>query len=132
MNKRIREVREHFNLTQTQFGEALGASRDEISNIEYGRLKNPERKEPIIQLICTKFGVSEAWLRNGTGEMFEPKDRAQELDDFVNEVLHDRPESFRAALVSTLMHFKPEEWFILENIYQKIKDEMEQKKETDG
>ena len=36
MHNRIKMVRESLQLSQREFGEKLGVSRDVISNIEYG------------------------------------------------------------------------------------------------
>ena len=84
MHTRIKEVREHLGLSQTEFGKRLGISRDAVSNLEYNRLKKPEQKEPIIKLICREFGVNETWLRTGEGEMFE-QTRASVLDRLSTE-----------------------------------------------
>ena len=69
LSKRLREVRTALDLTQTQFGEALGTTRSVIGNYEYGRGKP---KKPFLRLICTIYNVNSEWLINGTGEMFNP------------------------------------------------------------
>lgn len=67
MNQRIKEIRNILNLSQREFGEKLGVSRDVISNIEYARV---EPKKVFIQLLCTTYNVNEDWLLTGQGEMF--------------------------------------------------------------
>lgn len=68
--ERIKYLRKNvLNMSQEKFGLELGVNRDVINNIERNRLKNPEQKEPLYQLICSKFGISEKWLRTGEGEM---------------------------------------------------------------
>jgi len=81
----------------------------------------------VISLICREFHVREAWLRDGEGEMFEIKPRAEELGELVRKLLADRPESFRSRLITSLLRFEPNspEWQILENIYNSIADEKE-------
>lgn len=65
--ERVKAIREHFHLTQKQFAEKLGISRNTISKYEYeGR--NPEG--PIVELVCREFGVSRDWLLEGKGAMF--------------------------------------------------------------
>lgn len=56
------------NLSQREFGERLGVSRDVISNIEYNRV---EPKDLLISHICKVYGVNEKWLRTGKGNMQE-------------------------------------------------------------
>ena len=63
---RIKEVRKHFNLSQTEFGEKIGLTRPTIANIELDRIKI---SEAYIKLICQTFNVNPLWLENGTGDM---------------------------------------------------------------
>lgn len=123
MNNRIKEVREHFKLTQTEFGERLGVSRDVIGNIEYNRLKNPKQKEPIIKLICSTFGVNEIWLRTGEGEMFQAMTENEELAAYLGDVMHDEPESFRRRLTLEMKNWTPEIWQMLEEICKRLATE---------
>lgn len=67
IGKRIKNIREMKTLTQKEFGEQIGVSRDVIGNIEYGRV---EVKENIIKLVILMFNINEDWLRTGKGEMF--------------------------------------------------------------
>ena len=123
MNNRIREVREHFKLTQTEFGERLGVSRDVIGNIEYNRLKNPKQKEPIIKLICSTFGVNEIWLRSGEGEMFQAMTDDEELAAYLGDVMNDEPASFRRRLTLEMKNWTPEVWQMLEEICKRLATE---------
>lgn len=65
--ERLRELRKHFKLSQTEFAEKLGVTRSVIKNLELGVV---EIKDHMFKLISATFGASEEWLRNGTGEMF--------------------------------------------------------------
>ena len=123
MNNRIREVREHFKLTQTEFGERLGVSRDVIGNIEYNRLKNPKQKEPIIKLICSTFGVNELWLRTGEGEMFQAMTEDEELAAYLGDVMNDEPASFRLRLTLEMKNWTPEVWQMTEEICKRLATE---------
>lgn len=67
MNKRIREIRECKNLSQTKFAEMLGMTRSMISNMELGLVDVPDYR---IKSICKTYNVNEHWLRTGEGEMF--------------------------------------------------------------
>ncbi len=81
MVDRIKSVREALNLSQREFGEKLGVSRDVISNIEYGRV---QPKPLLLQHLCQMYKVNEYWLNTGEGEMF---DERPESNDKLDEVL---------------------------------------------
>lgn len=78
---RVKIVREALNLSQREFGENLGVSRDVISNIEYGRV---QPKKLLLQHMCQQYKVNEHWLETGDGEMF---DESFESDDKFDEAL---------------------------------------------
>lgn len=69
IGKRVKEVRKRSNLSQTKFAERLETNLNEIRNIELGRLREPNRKKPILKLICYEFNVSKEWLFFGEGNM---------------------------------------------------------------
>lgn len=70
IHDRMKQIRQENNLTQNEFGEKLGISRDVYANLENNRLKKPETKDPIIKLISKVFGINEEWLRTGNGEKY--------------------------------------------------------------
>ncbi|WP_096636402.1 helix-turn-helix domain-containing protein [Clostridium cochlearium] len=65
--KRVTNIRKSNNLTQKEFGEKLGVSRDVIFNIESGRVK---AKDLFLTHLCDIFNVNKEWLLTGEGEMF--------------------------------------------------------------
>ena len=89
MHNRIRAVRKALNLSQREFGESLGVSRDVISNIEYGRVPP---KEPFLIHLCQQCRVNRHWLDTGEGDMFEgdtPQDAVGELIHIFNRLCPD-------------------------------------------
>lgn len=76
MKDRIRKIRRDLDLTQQEFADRIGIKRNTIANYETGR---NEPIDSVVSLICREFGVNEEWLRDGTGEMFEP-DSGDELE----------------------------------------------------
>ncbi|RKL63823.1 XRE family transcriptional regulator [Thermoanaerobacteraceae bacterium SP2] len=67
MHERIKEVRNLLKLSQKEFGEKLGVSRDVIANIEYNRV---EPQKIFIQHLCNIFSVNQDWLETGVGNVF--------------------------------------------------------------
>lgn len=76
MYDRIKAVREAYRLTQREFGERLGVSRDVISNLEYERV---QPKDVFIRHICEMYNINEQWLKTGNGEMFlsDPEEKSR-------------------------------------------------------
>lgn len=67
MFNRIKLVRQAMKLSQREFGEKLGVSRDVISNLEYNRV---QPKPLLLRHICSLYGVNPVWMETGEGEMF--------------------------------------------------------------
>ena len=116
MNERIKELRRIKNMTLEAFGAKVGVTRAAVSNIENCR-SNPS--DQLILSICREFGVSEQWLRTGTGEMFPPRTRAQEIADFAADLLSDEPESTRSVVISYLMRWDADDWAAVTKILRK-------------
>lgn len=115
INERFLNFVKSSGLTQTQIGEKLMLSRAQISHLCRGHSNLTDR---IISDVCTKFGVSEMWLRDGVGEMYVKRSRNEEIARMVNDILADDDESFRKRLIASLCSLSTEEW----NVLQKIAD----------
>lgn len=77
INQRIRELRKSLGLNQSEFGARIGLKQSAASKMEQDGSAVVDQN---IRLICNTFGVSERWLREGTGDM-----HAQTRDDYVRE-----------------------------------------------
>ena len=75
INQRIKIFRKSLHLSQEEFGKRIGLKKSAASWIEK---EGSTITDANIRLICTTFGVSERWLRDGTGDML-----AQTRDDYV-------------------------------------------------
>lgn len=69
MNERIRRLRVGLGLSQSEFGERIGLKKAAISLIENGK---SDATLQTVKSICREFHIREEWLREGTGEMYEP------------------------------------------------------------
>ena len=116
MNERIKQLRKHLGLNQTDFGSKIGIKQTSIANYESGT-RVP--LDAVVASLCREFGVSEQWLRTGTGEMFPPRTRAQEIADFAADLLSDEPESTRSVVISYLMRWDADDWSAVTKILRK-------------
>lgn len=66
INERIRQLRQYYKLTQKQFSQKLGISREHLCRIESGKEKPSEQT---LLLISALFDVDMSWLFDGTGRM---------------------------------------------------------------
>jgi transcriptional regulator with XRE-family HTH domain len=78
MNKRLKEVRKALGLNQEDFSKQIGIAQNSYSLIETGKINLTERN---IKVICLIHNVSEEWLRNGTGEMFNKPLEVQDNEE---------------------------------------------------
>ena len=77
MKDRIKAIRKHLGLTQTEFGAHVGVKGNTVTNYETG-FRAPS--DAVLFSICREFNVNEEWLRTGEGEMFLQLDEDAELD----------------------------------------------------
>lgn len=86
VGSRIKELRKSQNLTQQAFADRLGIQRGIIGKYEVD-VSAPS--DAVISLISRTFNAREAWLRDGTGEMFkqltEDEERARYFGSLFRE-----------------------------------------------
>lgn len=81
--ERVKIIRKESKLTQKEFGDRIGTTKNNISMIESG--KN-NLTEVMAKAICREFDVDYFWLTEGTGEMFiEKADETKEIIDKIVE-----------------------------------------------
>lgn len=96
---RVKIVRETLHLSQREFGEKLGVSRDVISNIEYERV---QPKKLFLQHMCQTFKVNEHWLETGEGELFYEDCSVQEHCDEILSIFKSLSPAFRACALEQI------------------------------
>jgi len=114
---RIKYVMTSNGLTQAKFGEMLHVSGAYVSMVCAGKNTPSDRT---ISDICRVFSVSEAWLRDGIGEMFVTRTMNQELAMMANELMSESDDSFRKRFVSALLEIPPEMWPHIETFINKL------------
>ena len=68
VKERIKALRKELGLSQLKFAEGISISPGYIARIGTGDSSVNDR---IAKLICAMYNVSEQWLKEGLGEMFE-------------------------------------------------------------
>lgn len=86
INDRVKILRKYLELTLEQFGTRLGVTRAAMSNIENN---NRNVTEQMIKSICREFKISEAWLRDGVGDMKGDLSKNDEIAICVQDMLDD-------------------------------------------
>ena len=106
--------------TRTSFAEKINLSQPFVSGLCSGAKQPSDRT---ISDICRVFGVSEAWLRDGEGEMYVKRSANEELAILVNDLMSDADESFRKRFVAALLELPPEFWPDFEAFLKKLQKE---------
>lgn len=136
MNNRFKELRTKLlkergiNLTQKEFADKFELSENYVWMIEKGSRVPSDRT---IRDICREFGVSETWLRKGTGNPFVELSRDAQITKFVGEALNGEAPSDQQRFLHALLGATPEELHAIANFAKRLAAEYaeEQKKKGD-
>ena len=132
MKDRIRAIRKHFGLNQTEFGAEINMKRGTVAGYETG---SRVPLDVVIQTICKRFNVDEHWLRTGEGEMFRPQTEREELHMLFGQFMagEDDPEiqRLKEALLTVLLRTTKDEWRILAAKAQEFVDLVNPKEKAD-
>ncbi|MGN0136547.1 helix-turn-helix domain-containing protein [Anaerotignum sp.] len=116
IHERIKEIRKDNHLTQKEFGERIGATRDVIGNIELGRV---EAKEYLIKLIAKEFDVNEEWITTGAEPKYPERNMEAQLAKKIGEVIGE-DDTFRKQLILTLLELSDTDWEVIKKIYHEM------------
>ena len=123
MNERIKQIRQLSNMTQLQFAEKIGLSRNYVAMIEIGQREPSDRT---ISDICRIFDIQEDWLRHGLEPMRAERSKEEEIAEMVGSALRGSSE-FKKAVVQMICSRSEEELKALEAalraVYDNIKKE---------
>lgn len=117
MKERIKAIRNAKSLSQSDFAKKISVSRSAICKMESGENFPSEQT---IKLICKEFDVNEEWLRNGTGEMFRPVNKNDEISRLFGDVLKNDDNNFRRRLIASLAELDDAGWEDLEHLIDLI------------
>jgi len=121
---RLKALRRELGLSQTEFGEKLGLTRNAVNNAENGRA---EVSEILIRSVVREFGISETWLRTGEGDMYVPRTRLEEITSRIGAMAGEEPNPFREKLILALLRIPPDRWPLIEQAAREILDDTNEK-----
>lgn len=121
LKDRIKKIRKDFNLNQTDFGKAIGASQFLVTSYETGRSEPDDFKK---QLICERYSVNPVWLETGDGEPYDT--RAADIGQEIRDIMRGE-DPFAAAVLTSLAQM-PAEWW--QAFREKLYDEMDKQKKS--
>ena len=116
MKERLKEIRAYFDLNMEDFAGRLGMSRSSISLLESGQRNMTSQ---FISAVCREYGVSEEWLRNGTGDMFTISGREMEVARIADVMLRDVEPYLKTKLIRMVADAPGED---LELLVQKARE----------
>lgn len=118
LSEKIKELRKATGLTQQEFAEKVGVARNNLAGYETGRR---EPSAAVMELIVTKLNVSEAWLRTGEGDPFNPTPETV-IDELVKEYHLDNVDR---EIIKQFIDLKPEERKIIKDYIQRVAQHIE-------
>ena len=123
MNERIKKILEELGLKKVEFAERLHISRPYASELCSGAKAPSDRT---ISDICREFGVREAWLRTGEGEMFVQDPQSEQVAAFLADLTKDDSDTFKKRFVEMLAGLSPADWELLERMAEKLTQKKEE------
>ena len=117
MNKRFSRVRKDAGLTQDEFANRIGLTKNFVSLIETDKREPSDRT---IKDVCREFDINEEWLKSGKGKMSKDLTRSEAISDFMVALLKDEDESFRRRLIEAFVNLDVEDWKDIERIAKKM------------
>lgn len=125
MKDRIKQIRQHADMTQLQFAEKIGLSRNYVAMIEIGQREPSDRT---IADICREFGVDRVWLETGAGEPFRPIDRDEEIAAILGKAISGN-NTARDRLIRAFSKLPDEMFEQAEKILEEIIANLQKEKE---
>lgn len=123
MNARIKELRKSLGLTQQEFANRLRVKRNTVGQWECGINALTDQ---MVFSICREFGVSEAWLRTGEGEMLATKTKQTEIADITARLFkmdsNSKQYKFIVALSEYLLQLDEKEMQSMLDLIRKLSD----------
>ena len=114
MNDRLAILLSVKKIKQTAFASAVGVAPSTVSQWLSGK-RIPS--EAVVRHICQIYGVNQAWLEDGSGEMLIASDdpKAEEI----TRMLYEHP--IANSIINSLIQLNDRDWETVEKIVHAIK-----------
>lgn len=121
IGERVQYIRKELNgLSRKAFGESLGVGIDEIANIELGRLRNIDQKEPLFKLMCSEYDINYEWLKTGSGDPQIVTTPDEEVLDFLEKTLACDDDDFKKRFILAMSKLDESQWAVLETFINNL------------
>ncbi len=117
MKDRIKLIRKNAGLTQQEFANRIGVSRNTIATYETS-VRIPI--DAIVKSLCREFDINEIWLRTGEGNMYVNTNPDLSLSKWFGHLLRENPDSFKKRFLITLSKLSDQEWSVIEKMMNTI------------
>ena len=114
MNTIIQKIRKTAKMTQDEFADKIGLSKNFVKKKKKGERTPSERT---IKDICREFKVNYDWLVNGTGDMFQDDD--SDAQAIVDSVMTGDNDFAKKTLVK-FARLSEERWRQLQEILEEL------------
>lgn len=116
VSQRITHIVESEKLTKTAFANSINISQPYLSQICSGQREPSDRT---VSDICRVYGINEAWLREGVGDMYVPKTREETIAELVGSALTGSND-FKKAVIQMICSRTDQELETLEGALRAI------------
>ena len=120
MYSRIKQVRTEAGLTQAQFAEKIGLSRNYVAMIEIGQRDPSDRT---VSDICRIYGIQEDWLRYGLEPMRAEKSEEEQIAELVGSALNGSSR-LKKAVIKMLCSRSDAELQALEDMLRQLYEDI--------
>lgn len=125
LGERIREVRRLYKQTQEEFGKSIDVKRNTVAMYETDAIVPSDR---VLKSICREYNISFDWIKAENGEMLRATSTKEMLGKLISDALSEEPDSFKLQLLAVLSRLSPEQWKVLSDVAQMLREEQDQEK----
>jgi transcriptional regulator with XRE-family HTH domain len=117
LQERLKAIRKTMRLTQQQFAQRIGVSRDVVASWEIGRV---QPSEAMLRLISRECAANYEWLKYGAGTM-EANRETTEMEKLAKILEGDN--AFMRAFLHSLAELPKEAWEAMEAFMRNLQHE---------
>lgn len=123
---RVRMVRQHMGMGQSEFAKALGVTRNYVSYVETGKRN---LSEAALNWAGTLSGANIEWLRDGSGKPWaDPPEES--TFDMLKKARPDMPDNFAQHIAEALDKLDADDWMFLARFAQDMAERADTAKKS--